>query len=119
MALAAGFSPSQATTWTAIALAESGGETDARSTSGALGLWQISEVPGRPNTWGDLYDPRINARAAFEISRQGTDMRPWPTTHASHAGTATDYRTYLDDVSAHTGHPGDSSGTQGYDRPCP
>ncbi len=101
VARAAGFTPAQARTWTAIALAESGGETGALATEGGrkVGLWQIDVSPGvRANTWGDLRDPAVNARAAYEISCSGTDLRPWPSTRAAHAGTARDYRTYLDDV---------------------
>jgi cell wall-associated NlpC family hydrolase len=71
------------------------------------------------NTWGDLADPVSNARAAYEISQHGTDMRPWTTTHASHSGTTTDYRTYLDDVSAVTGYAGDGRGVEGYGSPLP
>jgi hypothetical protein len=121
-ARAAGFNPDQATTWTAIALAESGGETTARNPNGedSNGLWQINIAPNvRTNIWGDLTDPLVNARAAYDISRQGTDMRPWTTTHASNAGTAADYRTYLDDVSAVTGYTGDPRGVEGYGSPLP
>jgi hypothetical protein len=121
-ALAAGFTPDQATTWTAIALAESGGETGAHNPHGedSRGLWQINVAPKvRKNIWGDLSDPVVNARAAYDISNHGTDMRPWTTTHASHQGTATDYRTYLDDVSAVTGYAGDPRGVEGYGSPLP
>src|SRR4249919_1680555 len=95
-ARAAGFTPDQATTWTAIAMAESGGETGAHNPHGedSRGLWQINIASGvRQNVWGDLSDPVVNARAAYDISNHGLDMRPWTTTHASHAGTAADYRT--------------------------
>jgi hypothetical protein len=121
-ARAAGFTPDQATTWTAIAMAESGGETGAHNPNGedSRGLWQINIAPGvRQNVWGDLSDPYVNARAAYDISNHGLDMRPWTTTHASHAGTATDYRTYLDDVSAVTGYTGDPRGVEGYGSPLP
>lgn len=121
-ARAAGFTPDQATTWTAIAMAESGGETGALNDQGehSMGLWQINVGAGvRTNHWGNLNDPFVNARAAYEISRQGTDMRPWTTTHASNAGTAADYRTYLDDVSAITGYTGDPRGVEGYGSPLP
>ena len=119
-ARAAGFTPDQATTWTAIALAESGGETGALNDSGehSVGLWQINVSPSvRENVWGNLNDPVVNARAAYDISNHGLDMRPWTTTHASHEGTSTDYRTYLDDVSAITGYAGDDRGVEGYGSP--
>ena len=116
----AGFSPDQATTFTAIALAESGGNTGALNDRGeqSVGLWQIN-LDAHRNTWGNLHDPVANARAAYQISDHGTDMRPWTTTHASHAGTATDYRTYLAKVSAVTGHTGDPRGVDGYGSPLP
>jgi hypothetical protein len=97
IARAAGFSPDQATTFTAIALAESGGNTDAFNGSGesSHGLWQINVASGvRANAFGDLSDPLTNARAAYEISNHGTDVSPWTTTHANNEGTNRDYRTY-------------------------
>jgi cell wall-associated NlpC family hydrolase len=121
-ARSAGFTPDQATTWTAIALAESGGETGALNDQGehSVGLWQINVSPGvRANTWGNLNDPVVNARAAYDISNKGLDMRPWTVTHASNQGTARDYRTYLDDVSAVTGYSGDPRGVEGYGAPLP
>ncbi len=114
-ARAAGFTPRQATTWTAIALAESGGETGAIDTAGeqAVGLWRIGVAPGsRTSRWGDLSDPLVNARAAYEISCRGADMRPWSSTHAINAGTSRDYRVFLDDVEAVTGHAGDRRGAE-------
>ncbi len=121
-ALAAGFTPDQATTWTAIAVAESRGDPAAHNPRGenSWGLWQIN-VAGdvRANRWGDLTDPYVNARAAYDISRHGLDMRPWTTTHASNAGTGADYRTYLEDVSAVTGYAGDPRGVEGYGSPLP
>lgn len=122
VALGAGFTPSQATSWTAIALAESGGRVDAVNSQGedSRGLWQVNIDPTvRGNSWGDLADPRVNAQAAYEISRGGIDMRPWTTTHESNRGTAHDYRTYLDDVEATVGVQGDWSGVSGYDAPAP
>lgn len=94
-----GFSHDDAITWTAIALAESGGDPRAHATHGedSRGLWQIN-LNAHKNTWGDLYDPVVNARAAFEVSRRGTTLQPWSVTHAGNAGTARDYRRYLDDA---------------------
>lgn len=122
VALGAGFTPSQAATWTAIALAESGGQLDAVNNQGedSRGLWQVNIAPGvRTNEWGDLSDPRVNARAAYDISHGGTDMRPWTTTHDANKGTNHDYRTYLDDVEQAVGVQGDWSGVSGYDAPAP
>ncbi len=121
-ALTAGFTPQQATTWTAIALAESGGQTGALNDSGeySIGLWQINVGSGvRANSWGNLHDPVVNAEAAYAISNHGTDMRPWTTTHASNEGTPQDYRTYLPRVEAETGVMGDGRGVGGYDSPLP
>ncbi len=122
VALEAGFTPSQAATWTAIALAESGGRVDAVNDQGedSRGLWQVNIDPNvRTNQWGNLADPRVNAQAAYDISRGGIDLRPWTTTHDINRGTARDYRTYLDDVEAAVGVPGDWSGVSGYDAPAP
>src|SRR3954464_8268147 len=118
----AGFAPHEAVTWTAIALAESGGRTNALADHGehSEGLWQINVAGGvRGNTFGNLYDPEVNARAAYEISHHGTDMRPWTTTHDSNKGTSADYRRYLDDVSDITGYSGDGRGVGGYGSPLP
>ncbi len=119
-----GFTPDQAVTWTAIAMAESGGNTDAHNPHGedSRGLWQINVAGGvRANAWGDLNDPYANARAAYDISHGGTDMRPWTTTHASNAGTPHDYRAFMTDAQAASGgaYHGDFSGVSGYDDPHP
>ena len=120
----AGFTPDQAVTWTAIALAESGGNTGAHNPSGedSWGLWQINIDPAvRDNPWGDLTDPLANARAAYEVSQGGTDMRPWTVTHARNAGTNKDYRQHMAEAQAAAGgaHQGDFSGVSGYDDPSP
>ncbi len=122
--LGAGFTPDQAVTWTAIALAESGGNTDAHNPHGedSRGLWQVNVAGGvRANQWGDLYDPAANARAAYQISHGGTDMRPWTTTHASNEGTSADYRHYMTEARAAAGnaYAGDFSGVSGYSDPNP
>ncbi len=122
--LTAGFNPDQAVTWTAIALAESGGNTDAHNPSGedSWGLWQINVDPAvRPNHWGDLTDPVNNARAALEVSGGGTNLRPWTVTHASNQGTSHDYREFMEEARAAAGgaYAGDFSGVTGYDDPLP
>ena len=65
----AGFSPDQATTMTAIAMAESGGDSRSHATVGedSRGLWQINAA-SHPDLAGqfDLYDPAQNARAALQ-----------------------------------------------------
>ena len=83
----AGFSPDQAVTMTAIALAESGGKTDARykpdSGEDSIGLWQINTVAHRDYSIADLENPVFNARAAWEVSNGGKDIGRWTTAHAS------------------------------------
>lgn len=75
LAVDAGFpKPGTATTMTAIALAESGGRTDAvgHNSNGTTdtGLWQINSSHGYSQA--SLLDPRQNARAAKAIwDRQG------------------------------------------------
>jgi Lysozyme like domain len=75
LAADAGFrTPGQATTMTAIALAESGGKTDAvnRNSNGSTdtGLWQINSIHGYSQA--SLMDPRQNARAAKAVfDKQG------------------------------------------------
>ncbi len=103
VALQAGFSPADAVTFTAIALAESGGESTANAAGSedSRGLWQINVSPGvRANRWGDLYDPVVNARAAYEVSDGGSNIQPWSVTHEQHRGTSRDYRQYLDEAQA-------------------
>jgi len=61
----------------AVALAESGGNSsDAHTnTDGSTdrGLWQINSIHGGLST----LDPTANARAAVQISNNGTNWRPW------------------------------------------
>jgi cell wall-associated NlpC family hydrolase len=58
----------------AIAMAESGGRTNAHNASGASGLWQI--MPGSQRIGGNLFNPMINAENAVAIYRaQG--LRAW------------------------------------------
>lgn len=75
----AGFNKSESmlATATAVALAESSGNTKAVSPTGCChGLWQINtEV--HPYTKAQMQDPAQNAAAAFKISGGGTNWKPW------------------------------------------
>ncbi|HVK36752.1 MAG TPA: hypothetical protein VM428_13950, partial [Microlunatus sp.] len=117
-ARSAGFTPHQAVTWTAIAMAESGGRTGALNDKGeySVGLWQINvrADASRATKWGDLSSPEGNARAAYAISLQGRDMRPWTTTHDRNQDSRADYRTYLGKVEKEIGVAGDPRGVRGY-----
>jgi hypothetical protein len=104
-ARAAGFSPDQSVTMTAIALAESGGNADAHNPNGedSRGLWQIN-VKAHPDlAHVDLYDPVENAKAAFRISGNGQNVSPWTTTHGKNAA----YLAHQDDAIAAAHHAGD------------
>lgn len=76
----------------AVAMAESGGNPNARgdvTIGGSLGLWQVylsahqeyAVAPDPDGTLGTnaLYDPDTNADAAFKISSGGTVWTPWST----------------------------------------
>jgi hypothetical protein len=85
----AGLSKSAALYATAIALAESGGETTAHNPNppdNSYGLWQINMIgnmgPERRRQLGissneELKDPRVNARAMALVSNNGANWRPW------------------------------------------
>lgn len=80
----AGFSADEAATMTAIALAESNGNSQAHNPVGedSRGLWQINarahpDLARRFN----LYDPLQNAQAAFAVAQGGSDVSPWTVTH--------------------------------------
>lgn len=78
----------------AIAMAESGGNpnsTDDDSNGTAdRGLWQINSSNGSLST----YDPLGNARAAVQMSKNGTTWRPWCTAYSDGA-CGTQGGTYL------------------------
>lgn len=75
----AGGNPQAAEMAAAIAMAESGGKSDATNTNpdGSIdrGLWQINSVHGSLST----LDPMANAKAAVQISQNGSTWRPWCT----------------------------------------
>lgn len=79
----AGFSPDQSATMTAIALAESRGNSNAHNPRGedSKGLWQINARAHPQFNGMNLYDPLENAKAAFKVSHGGADISPWTTTH--------------------------------------
>jgi hypothetical protein len=64
----------------AVAMAESGGNSQAIGDNGnSFGLWQIN-IPSHPQYDGQsLLDPNANADAAFAISRGGQNWQPWTT----------------------------------------
>lgn len=95
----AGFSPDQAVTMTAIAMAESGGVLTAHNPNGedSKGLWQINHE-AHPKFHGlDASDPLTNARMAFEVSGGGSNIRPWTVTHSDKGAP---YQKFLDDAEA-------------------
>ena len=119
----AGFSPDQATTMTAVAMAESGGDSRSHATIGedSRGLWQINAAahPDLAQQF-NLYDPAQNAKAAFIASHGGADVSPWTTTHG---GLAARYLRFRDDAQAAAAAYGDGpnhgvwTGTAGYGHP--
>lgn len=100
----AGFRGQDLTTAVAIALAESGGRSQAHNATppdDSYGLWQINMLgalgPQRRDQFDldanrELFDPGTNAEAAFAISGRGESFRPW-TTYTSGA-----YRSHLDEA---------------------
>ncbi|GAA1042188.1 hypothetical protein GCM10009557_67600 [Virgisporangium ochraceum] len=119
----AGFSPDEATTFTAIALAESGGNSRAHNPVGedSKGLFQINARahPGLDSKY-DLFDPQQNARAAYEVSNGGATGTPWTVTHG---GSGARYLRYKDEAQAAAMAYGDGpglgvwTGTSGYGDP--
>ena len=82
----AGFSGTDLITSVAIALAESSGNPSAIGDvgigQGSFGLWQISSKfhPEYGPDFTILYDPQVNANAAYSIySSAGNSFSPWTT----------------------------------------
>lgn len=73
---AAGGSHAEAFIAAEIAMAESGGQQFAHSPTNDFGYWQINGVHGPTEA---TYDPMGNAKAAIEISGNGTNWSPWTT----------------------------------------
>jgi lysozyme-like protein/excreted virulence factor EspC (type VII ESX diderm) len=100
----AGFRGHDLTVAVAVALAESGGDPRAHNPvppDDSYGLWQINMLgslgPARRGEFDldsnrELFDPKENAQAAWEISGRGDSFGPW-TTYTNGA-----YKKYLDDA---------------------
>jgi hypothetical protein len=77
--LQAGGNPQAQMVASAVAMAESGGNSTATcvdsNNSTDRGLWQINSVHGAMSS----YDVMTNARAAVSISNNGTNWSPWTT----------------------------------------
>jgi hypothetical protein len=82
-AVQAGITGQNATIATAIALAESGGDTDVthvnRNGSTDYGLWQINSVHSALLNGHNWRDPSDNAAMMFSISNGGKNWSPWST----------------------------------------
>src|SRR3954447_16304819 len=80
-AQSAGLPNSQVAVATAVAMAESSGNSDVVNSIGCVGLWQINQpvhVKTHPlwtREW--LKNPANNARAMVELSGHGIYWRPW------------------------------------------
>lgn len=81
----AGGPRSRAVEWVAIAMGESGLNSDAESPVGARGLWQIMPFNAAPYgyTVADLWDPAVNARVAVAMSGGGTNCAAWDSAYAN------------------------------------
>src|SRR5579875_742475 len=65
---------------TAVALAESGGDTNAISSTGNYGLWQINRSNfGAEFSVIQWWNPVVNAQFAIRLSRNGTNWGDWCT----------------------------------------
>lgn len=110
---------------TAVAMAESGGNSRAHNTYGedSKGLWQIN-ADAHPDLAAryDLFDPLQNAQAAYAVSQHGADVSPWTVTHG---GTSARYLRYREEAQAAAVAYGDGpglgvwTGTAGYGHPLP
>jgi hypothetical protein len=75
----AGFKGQNLNIAVAVALAESSGRTDVVNYLGCVGLWQVYQRMHPKWSTAQLKDPAINAQAAYEISGNGVNWRPWTT----------------------------------------
>jgi Lysozyme like domain len=84
----------------AVGMAESGGIPTKVTTSPrehSVGLWQINIKAHPQYTEQWLLDPTNNARAAYELSKAGTDWHPWAAFTTPRAGkTQPPYLEYME-----------------------
>ncbi len=109
----AGFKGRDVTIAVAVALAESGGRTDAvntanRNGSRDYGLWQINTVHGSLLTRGSWSNPDDNARMAYTVfSQAGNSWRPWATYNSGR------YLAFMGAASAASANPDGSTTPSG------
>jgi len=87
LARSAGFTAEQADKAARIAWRESRGNPKATAIVTApkpgnlpersFGLWQVNALANPQFDEAQLLDPAYNAKAAFRLSKSGTDWRPW------------------------------------------
>lgn len=98
----AGFPSGSQVTAVAIALAESGGRSDAtnRNSNGSTdyGLFQINSVHSQLLASGSWSDPVSNAKMALSVSSNGSNFKPWV------AYTTQRYRIFLPRAIVAVGH---------------
>ena len=108
VALDAGFTPDQAVTMTAIALAESGGRTGALNDGvgeHSVGLWQINLDAHTQWSAAEASDPLNNARMAYEVSYGGKEINPWTVTHQAKNAKYLEHREAAQAAAEANGHP--------------
>jgi hypothetical protein len=120
----AGFTGDALVKAVAIALGESGGNIRAHNTNAATGdnsygLWQINMLgsmgPARRRQFGissndQLFDPAINAKAAYAVSNGGKNFRPWSVY------TSGKYLSYMPRARTAAGNPDTSGGSTGVEQ---
>jgi cell wall-associated NlpC family hydrolase len=107
-AQAAGFRGANLTIATAIALAESSGDSLATHVnsdgSTDYGLWQINSVHAALLAAGTWSDPNSNAAMAFSVSGSGTSFTPWATFNSGA------YLAFMSEAQGGANNPGGGSG---------
>lgn len=101
LAYKAGFRGEALNIAVAVALAESGGNTQAYNPeiaantpdgSGSRGLWQIYGVAHPEYNNDSAFNPQVNAQAAYKVFREaGNRFTPWSTYNAGMANPKQDY----------------------------